>query len=692
MAKTNERPGLNHAYRLGFFLLIAVYAAIFFSFSRKYPFYFIWDMDHITTVDSILIASGDIPGHVNHTNFGAYLIFRMTEKAAYALNSISVVSLDDLRHSLSPLFGVAELTDFFRRHSPVVVLLIPLFLWAAIEVVLEPAPFLSLICFLLLVTQDSLIYHSTMIRSELYSLFYWSAAVLACAFASTSTTRFRYVFCLVVAGLVLSLSYQTKLQAFFYVFMVPFVFWLFESFRPRSSPFEVGSSRIRLLSFASLAAFVLMVFMANRFSPPPGLASFADVYKINLSALVFGTVYSGVALASLFLGRLSKLRPQIVSTSILLAGFLLAFLLHLAMYPALKTSFVYLLTDIKMLFCRQLYQSASVYYYGGIISQCKALFMERPYLYLPWVLISSIVLIRTRKKTEAFSILALSLLILVNQALGIRVIARDLLWQELGLQFLVVLFLVRIFQNETSKLLRVGVGCLAAIVLVNNLYFSRQMPVIIDSVYNQYGWDEAHLFGGPYGAQAPYGIEMAKVYDSASLRKIGAESAGDYRERRETVNFVFQRQRLDQKNIGVVAREVPVWRDNRDYRISSYPPELGGKIIVDNSGIAPGNIYFRPAKVNSGSEDRDKILTSAGFASPRIVVLPRHDLDVYWFLPVDQKPRLLEGKFIPTGMQIELKNGTELLREQGFRLPDYAEIDPKAIGNHSFFVLANRLN
>ena len=38
-----------------------------------YPYYFMWDMDHVTCLDTVLIQSGLLPDHICHPSSGMYL-------------------------------------------------------------------------------------------------------------------------------------------------------------------------------------------------------------------------------------------------------------------------------------------------------------------------------------------------------------------------------------------------------------------------------------------------------------------------------------------------------------------------------------------------------------------------------------------------------------------------------------------
>ena len=137
------------------------------SISCNYPYYFIWDMDYITSLDTVLIQSGLLPDQMCHPSFGVYLPLFFSEKIAHLFDVVSALDLEDIAGSLNPLAAMAELTDFVRLHSP--------FLSVGIAVLLSMAMYLMfgmsrwyLFFFLVFLgTQESLAYHSIMVRTEL---------------------------------------------------------------------------------------------------------------------------------------------------------------------------------------------------------------------------------------------------------------------------------------------------------------------------------------------------------------------------------------------------------------------------------------------------------------------------------------------------------------------------------------------
>jgi hypothetical protein len=164
-------------------LASALFLARFLAISHAYPYYFIWDMDLVAAEDVILVGSGLTPDHLNHPCFGMYLVQSLTARLAHGLGVLSALSLGQLDASLNPAAAVAELTTFLRLHSPYLELLLIIFLWASATLVLRPGRGLSLLFLVALGLQESFAFHSAMIRTELYAMVYWSAALCVVALA-----------------------------------------------------------------------------------------------------------------------------------------------------------------------------------------------------------------------------------------------------------------------------------------------------------------------------------------------------------------------------------------------------------------------------------------------------------------------------------------------------------------------------
>ena len=152
-------------------LLLGLLAIAYTCISRSFPFYFIWDMDWISTIDSVLIQSNQIPRHVNHTGFGMYLLFGWTHRIATWLGWVSLTGLDSLKTAANPVLASAQLTDFFRLHSPLTLTVIVACSFSLVSR-LSPSSrdaragrLWATLAVLLLGLQDGLFYQAAMVRT-----------------------------------------------------------------------------------------------------------------------------------------------------------------------------------------------------------------------------------------------------------------------------------------------------------------------------------------------------------------------------------------------------------------------------------------------------------------------------------------------------------------------------------------------
>jgi hypothetical protein len=212
----------------------------------NYPYYFIWDMDHITSLDTVLIQSGLLPDQMCHPGSGMYLLLFFSEKIAYFFGILSAVDLAEVAGSLNPLAVMAELTDFIRLHSPFLSVGIAILLCMAIQVIFRMSRWWVLFFLVFLGVQESLTYHCSMVRTEFYSVFYWCGAVLTMAAAAKATRAVSKWLFLFATGLLSGLSLLTKIQSLLYLAAAVFFPW---GFSGRGSS-EAGKQR-RILGIGS---------------------------------------------------------------------------------------------------------------------------------------------------------------------------------------------------------------------------------------------------------------------------------------------------------------------------------------------------------------------------------------------------------------------------------------------------------
>ena len=696
-------PRRELAYKLAIGITVCALTARFLSVYGDYPYYFIWDMDLVVTLDSILIHSGFLPDHLNHTAFGMNLLLAFSEKIARAYDVLSVLTLEDLSRSLNPVVGVAELTNFIRLHSPFVAIGITLALWGAICLLLRPSRLWSLFLLVMLGTQESLVYHSAMVRTEFYSMLFWSGGILVLSIALHARSWQRVSMHLFFAGILMGLCFLTKLQALFYVGTFPLFLLLglsCVSEKPvearRWPVFTMGASLFNALFFSAL------LLAAAAATLPEGMGVFYyEAGELDLApyALVLLVVLWALFAAQCILHR----RSQTMSASFrnlglmtyVLSGFHFAFLLHFLMFPDPGRSLDYLLYDSKMLFFRGTYlDTASL---SGYVSNLKSLFLYNPTVVLSHVA-SLLLLIAgyfgrfiSLSKRQLLFLGLLSGVALVQLALGTRWILRDVLFLEILLNTLTLIYLT-LALTRAARWPRF-VATLSAVGLLllvgSNLQHGASMTSRIDANFTHYGWWESRWFTSVYRANhLKYRDLMERHYRGADAVAVMAarRQARRHREIRRTASFVFKNQTITLRNIGVLWEGLPVWVAEPDWILERVPEDLRNAIVVDSPSIQTGRRYaFQEDAVTTHSESMDKLTR----ASPgHLVVLKRRDLRIYLFAPTENLHNLKGPHFSrDRARTVTLKNGERTLELDGIEIANYVELPLEALGHRFFFVI-----
>src|SRR5262249_37352231 len=84
-----------------------------------------------------------------------------------------------------------------------------------------PGPAWSLLALGAFLSQPGLLFQAAFVRSELYAIFYWSAAVFCLAVARTTRAPRTRIAAWFAGGLALGLAYATKVQVLFFLLTFP---------------------------------------------------------------------------------------------------------------------------------------------------------------------------------------------------------------------------------------------------------------------------------------------------------------------------------------------------------------------------------------------------------------------------------------------------------------------------------------
>ncbi len=686
-----------------FSVVIALLLAWHILVCYDYPYYFIWDMDHITCLDTVLIQSGLLPDQICHPSSGMYLPLFFSEKIAHFFGILSVLDLTDITGSLNPLAAMAELTDFVRLHSPFLSVGIALFLCMSMQVIFGISRWWVLFFLVFLGVQESLTYHSSMVRSELYSVFYWGGAVLTMAVAVKSGGLVKKYVGLLVTGILLGLCLLSKIQSLFYLAEAPVLFLLMFSFLQDSQKQErwnltsKGAFLILAVSLFNAGAFLLLFIVSYSTPIPQGVSTWAAAFGVTPVAVLFFSALLSLFLCQLYLYLTNKVSSNTFRLlsffSVIGAGFILSFAFYFFLYSDAALSLQYILLNFKMVFLR-VPNSALWIHPADYIHDSLLYVLYNPTLFIVHLALTLLLVfgylrgfVRIKNYQVALCLVATSVAF-VNAAVATRPILRDILWREVLVNLLNLFYFAILLSRATRyrlTLTRVGGGLLILLFLVNCAH-SFDMPARIDANYTQYGWQAGKFFGAVYGGnQQKYSKIMREKYNNATAWVAQTKAIGHRRIRR-TVDFVFKNQAITHRNIGIVFEGFSAWSADLDYKITAVPPDLRTAILVDNALVKPkSKTFFKEEYVRENSEYMDKFekFSTAGAIS----VLTRPDLKIFLFVEAGDVSGLVSDKIARTPYKIVLQNTEQTIELQGLEIKNYCEIRLDKIRQKFFFVI-----
>ena len=695
----------NVVFAVVFSAVIVLLLGWYILICCQYPYYFIWDMDFITCLDTVLIQSRLLPDHVGHPGFGMYLLLFFTEKIAHLVDVVSVLNLEDIAVSLNPLAAMAELTDFVRMHSPFLSVGIALLLCMAMHVIFGMSRWYLIFFLVFLGVQESLAYHSSMVRTGLYSVFYWSGAVLMMAVAAKATGEVKRYVSLLVGGLLLGLCFLTKVQSLFYLAAVPVLFMLAfyvfqdERTQRRADITRKGSFWVLALSLFNVAAFLVLGIASYSTPIPKGIPTWAAAFRVTPVAATFFLALLLLFLCQFYLCVKNKVSSDAFRLfsffSVMGAGFILSFAFCFFLYSNATLSLQYMLLNFKIVFLRVIPKSSlgiaapSVY-----ISNFLLYVRYNPIRFIVHVVLTLFLVFGYLRrfvritKGQLTLCLVVTVLAFVNVVVMTRYRLRDIIWVEMLLNFL-NLFYFAVLVSRASRyrlaLARVGGGLLVMLLLANCVHVYN-MPDRIDANYNWYGWRTHKFLGAVRGRNRPkYSAIMREKYNNTTAW-VAKAKAVDHRRIRRTVDFVFKNQAITHRNIGIVFEGFSAWSSDLGYKITKVPPPLKGAVLVDNTSVElKSETFFKEEYVRKHSEYMDKVKKSSSAA--RISVLTRPDLKVFLFVDAGDISGLVTKEIVETPYKIVLQGAKQSIALQGLEIKNYSEIDVNKLSEKFFFVI-----
>ena len=688
-----DRKGLM---RIIYVTIALILFAWYWHINSSYPYYFIWDMDHITTLDTLSINSGMLPDHISHTGFGMYLALAKTTTIGQAAKAVSAINFQEVTTSLNPVMTTAELTGFIKAHQPFLLLAIGLLLALSLYLIFDTGEWVAVLGLAVIGTSEAFAYHASMIRTEMYSVFFWASAVLTIIAAVRSVKAKNAILLYIISGLFLGLSFTTKVQSLFYLVATGLLVLFLNSIYSKE-PYANNSRLIKSkwpmwAGLFNCIVFVILTAAAYGQEIPGGVPTWARGFGITpLWILFFVTLFElFVWQAVLTMGERRYEWYTTASTLNYIAfGFILSFFLHFAVYKNLGLGWQYLLLDYKMIFLRDTVMFSLND--PGIYLRDFILYVKyNPVMFAALCVLNVIVASQYYNKRIKRKELVLALLIttvlLVNILIGTRYILRDILWKEIMVDFWILFLTAYVLKNSSGRGLVKFVFITASVLLVSNISHSLVMPKRIDANYNLYGWQQEKFFGEVYRGNQKLFSEIIKAnYNNKTLGE-ARKQVEDYKKIRRTAEFVFINQGITLRNIGIAGEGFKICATDPAWRIESVPQALSGAILVDSSNTKRNGRLLKEEYVTQNHEYMDKF-EDKHLRQDEIAVLGRSDLAIFLFAPEGNINGLVSYNIIKTTYKITAVKGNEKMEFTGAEVKNYASIPLKMLGAKYFFVL-----
>lgn len=587
---------------------------------------------------------------------------------------------------------MAELTDFARLHSPFLSIIIAFLLSIALRKIFGLSKWCFVFFLLILGSQQSLAYHSSIIRSELYSVFYWAGAILAIAFAAKSSTYRQSFISLLITGLLLGLTFLTKIQSLFYLIAAALIIFALY-YGPDSKQKEIRiTPKIALasmiISFVNLLLFLIMAIAAHYESIPKGLKTWAKRFGITPIFILFVSVFVLLFLSQFFLYLKKRLAGAFKLSSfmtIVAFGFILSFACHFLLFSEPSNGLKLALLDFKMVFLRET-KLTEVQSLNTILAEFVSFVCYNPALFIVNIILAIILFLgRIYKfiritKPQLIFLLLLCSVAFINIMLGTRPILKDILWRELLINLLSLMFFALIIKNciRHRRACITSGALLLSILFFVNCAHSARMTAKIDAEYNQYGWWEDRWFRQVFKVNHPEYQRIMQSKYNKSMRPIAKAKAIEHEEIRRTAKFVFRDQGLTHENISIAWEGFSVWRNDLGYKIAELPQEIKGAMVVD---------------INAENLEKLPVLT-------------RRDLAILMFVHPDDFNLLTNSQIMQTNLKIPLKKDKQVIIMHGLFIKNpfykdatnieqldikyFTEIPLDKLSNRFFFVIQKK--
>lgn len=644
----------NHLITIKSALIVILFIGIFsyfLSINRSFPFYFLFDMDQIVTLDTALILSGKFPEHIYHTTFGVYLITSLFARSAFVFGALPFLDFKTLIEAINPYFVIAQFTDFFRLVPPFICTIIVL-IWGLIFNRLAnlsfPKTIFTIVC---IASSPGLIWQSALIKSEQISILFWLIGLYLAIFflcknkKTNHLARFQYsnFGILLLSGIFIGLAFITKIQSIFFIFLYYIALTNFVTLDNIIISKNLKKISISLV-FLTLLLFTLFYWKSIDLFVTSS-ATGASNYRINFFSNLFLSLI-GINLALLL--TIKKLPKSIASLSSAISvcnfGFLLAFMFHFLIYKNPSTSYTYLLYDFKMVFLRELVghvlpKNDFLFYLNHLIDNIKLL----PTLFAVAMIaiISNFLLILISNKSKWLLLIFFSAILVsfFNILLAVRNWGSDVIWLESSLYFLIAISLFNIAQYTS----RIGKDIwfstlfypISLLIIFSNIQVRPIMLENLNANISLYGWNKSMSLGPVYGGNHPI---LTNSYDknfTSENKRAALDSSSKYKEYLEIAEFPFQNQNIMINHIGILNPGYRIWNNDSVSRIAQPVPEfLQNSVLVNLEHLSERKEYLWSKSNNFNLESYRQNITIKKTDTDTIPILYRPELNIYLFTEI----------------------------------------------------------
>jgi hypothetical protein len=502
--------------------IIILFTLLGLNLTLSLPFYYSWDMDLITLTDLLLLKDNLMPAHINHPGLGMYWLLMNVQSLAVSLGLVTDLQLSTLFDSLEPMILIAEHSQLMRIANSLTCIGIAVVLWASFRKYFEKNYIADVIVLLVFLTLPGLWkYDLLMVRTEIYSLFFWSLSLFfTLRAAEENKTTYNTFF----AGFFAGLSFFTKIQVFFLLPLLVF-FYIFKQERTLE-PRKVFTFRY----WWFLGVFLIFTLCSVFAFLPEYKADFANRYWVNKFFFVFiGSLY--------LIKRLQKIE-RFVSLTQFLSAFIIGSLsvIFLPILSGLSwdSAIRYGFLNFKVLFLRiTKFDSIGQF---NILSNAQGL------LYANWfyvILTLGFLIFCWLKLGKKHSLIFIFLLLIFQFLLGARVSLQDSLWIEIP--FIVVAILLL---NSFNKYFAVAATTL---LLIFNIYKATGFDKLRLEEQIAY-YDGLIYFQGVF-VQKNYSLEMYQRYASIESRTNALQLASRVDEIKDILFVNFSNTQLTLRDV-----------------------------------------------------------------------------------------------------------------------------------------------